>query len=280
MAGFHEWADGKPLLGAYRVERSDSAAVVCLLIDWRQHGEWYIVLCSPINHAPLAQIRKVQNGAGSTKLVWQYRPLKHDGANDQRVRYFRRRVGDVAVRISVPRRPQAVRRFLDDLYALLHDRLVADTLGRTPSGYAVLGKGGRPTRSIRHVRVGLDVAGDIAEPPARVNALTSRIIRDTRLTRHLKSLHDYRCQICGTRLELRFGQAYAEAHHLRPLGRPHNGLDTSGNVLILCPNCHVLCDLAAVSISGRGIRTVSGHRVSAAALEYHRGLVRQKRSAR
>ncbi len=33
LHGFHEWADGKPLVAAYEV-RSDDAALIALIIDW------------------------------------------------------------------------------------------------------------------------------------------------------------------------------------------------------------------------------------------------------
>jgi putative restriction endonuclease len=49
-----------------------------------------------------------------------------------------------------------------------------------------------------------------------------RIVRDTRQTRRIKELYDYRCQMCGERLEGLPGP-YAEAAHIRPLGTPHNG---------------------------------------------------------
>ena len=57
----------------------------------------------------------------------------------------------------------------------------------------------------------------------------------------VKRLHDFTCQICGTRLETPAG-AYAETCHIRPVGRPHNGPDVAENILCLCPNCHVLFD--------------------------------------
>ena len=117
------------------------------------------------------------------------------------------------------------------------------------------------------------VASDVATPPARVNAVVSRIVRDTSLTRQLKALHDHRCQICGTRLAITASQGYSEAHHLKPLGRPHDGPDTAANIVILCPNCHALCDNAALTLSRDTLPTVSTHEVGDEFLEYHNGLV-------
>ena len=72
--------------------------------------------------------------------------------------------------------------------------------------------------------------------------------RDTKQSRKLKELYDYTCQVCGIRLATPIG-AYAEGAHIRPLGEPHNGPDSSDNLLCLCPNHHVLFDLGAISLN-------------------------------
>jgi len=69
--------------------------------------------------------------------------------------------------------------------------------------------------------------------------------------RRIKGLYDYRCQMCGIRLEGLAGP-YAEAAHVRPLGAPHRGPDTADNILCLCPNHHVLFDHGGVAI-GEGL---------------------------
>ena len=76
----------------------------------------------------------------------------------------------------------------------------------------------------------------------------SRIVRDTAVSREVKELHEFQCQICGIRLECE-GGPYAEAAHIRPLGAPHHGPDVIGNVLCLCPNHHVLFDHGALAIA-------------------------------
>ena len=53
--------------------------------------------------------------------------------------------------------------------------------------------------------------------PERVATTVSRILRDSTLVAALKRRYDFRCQICGTRLELPNGYFYCEAHHIRPL---------------------------------------------------------------
>lgn len=114
-------------------------------------------------------------------------------------------------------------------------------------------------------------------PPRRERSVVLRIVRDTKASRSVKHIHDYKCQVCGLRLETTVGP-YAEGAHIRPLGRPHNGPDDSNNILCLCPNHHVLFDLGAFSIGNEleliglngKLRTEPTHVVSSEHLEYHR----------
>lgn len=100
-------------------------------------------------------------------------------------------------------------------------------------------------------------ASDIQEPkvPGRVLTQTYRVLRDTDLARKLKALHKGACQICGQGLRLRNGDIYSEAHHVQPLGNPHNGPDTADNIVVLCPNHHVLLDYGAVRLDAAKLRT-------------------------
>ncbi|MDB2310791.1 HNH endonuclease [Opitutales bacterium] len=80
-----------------------------------------------------------------------------------------------------------------------------------------------------------------AKKRARVTSTISRLVRDTEIARKVKELYGYRCQICSTLISTNRGP-YAEACHIKPLGRPHDGDDSEGNILCLCPNCHVGID--------------------------------------
>jgi hypothetical protein len=82
----------------------------------------------------------------------------------------------------------------------------------------------------------------------RQQLTVTRIVRGTKVGERVKRLHDFTCQICGTRLVTPAG-AYAETCHIKPLGRPHNGADVPENILCLCPNCHVLLNELAVWIN-------------------------------
>ena len=123
-------------------------------------------------------------------------------------------------------------------------------------------------------------AGD--EPPGgprRAVATVSRVIRDTAVTRDVKRLHRFRCQMCGTRVETPTGP-YAEAAHIRPLGRPHDGPDTLANVLCLCPTHHAAFDLYGVGVAADGaliglpgrLRAVPAHVLDPDCVQYRRDL--------
>lgn len=107
------------------------------------------------------------------------------------------------------------------------------------------------------------------EPPSRVHATTYRILRDTATARLLKADHNYCCQICGSTIELPEGTRYAEAHHVRPLGRPHNGPDIRENMVVLCPNHHAMCDYGVMRLSAEMLRVIEGHLVDPVFLAYH-----------
>jgi putative restriction endonuclease len=114
-------------------------------------------------------------------------------------------------------------------------------------------------------------------PAPRRLATTLRLVRDTAVTRQVKLLHNYHCQVCGERLASPAGP-YAEAAHIRPLGAPHHGPDTLANVLCLCPNHHVLFDLGSFGVADNGallglagqLRQHSRHVVAPEHLAYHR----------
>lgn len=120
------------------------------------------------------------------------------------------------------------------------------------------------------------IAIDISEPVSRSEARVNRIIRDTSLIQYLKRLHNGQCQRCNFRLDLPDGSAYSEGHHLQPLGRPHNGPDVPENVLILCPNCHALLDLAATHIDIDDLRIHPQHPIGQQFISYHNDYVQKK----
>ena len=131
-------------------------------------------------------------------------------------------------------------------------------------------------------------AGELPLPastqePDRVRSYTTRIVRDTLASEAVKEAHQHVCQACSTRIALP-GGAYAQAVHIRPLGRPHNGPDTADNILCLCPNCHALFDGWAFAIEDDGsligalsgtINEIEAHSVNREHLGYHREIYRE-----
>ncbi|WP_245575988.1 HNH endonuclease [Haloplanus natans] len=87
------------------------------------------------------------------------------------------------------------------------------------------------------------------EQPKRTETTTSRIIRNTDIVKELKETYDHECQVCGTSRQKRGGDGYAEGHHLKPLGEPHNGPDIKENILILCPNHHADFDYGRIAVN-------------------------------
>ncbi len=132
---------------------------------------------------------------------------------------------------------------------------------------------------INDVRQACDVAG----PPGRVLAVVSRIIRDTPLTIRLKHAYDYRCQVCNETIELALGCRYAEVHHIRPLGGDHNGMDVHENMLVLCPNHHVIFDLGQprfvsknrIAIGAREYELVMNHEIADSNIDHHNRRIAQ-----
>ncbi len=116
-------------------------------------------------------------------------------------------------------------------------------------------------------------ASDLAEPAQRQQTTTYRILRDTDKANRVKALHNYECQICGHTIHLPDGSRYAEAHHIRPLGKPHDGPDTMGNIVCVCPNHHAELDYGARPLSTKDLGTVPGHSIDEEYICYHNEVI-------
>lgn len=115
------------------------------------------------------------------------------------------------------------------------------------------------------------IAVDINEPIETQRAMvkTYRILRDTQLAREIKNTYKCKCQICYQTLMIGEDTPYAEAHHIKPLGTPHNGPDERGNIICVCPNCHVLLDYGAIILDPSQLVSDSAHKISVKYIEYH-----------
>lgn len=105
--------------------------------------------------------------------------------------------------------------------------------------------------------------------PSRIEITVSRFIRDTKLTKYLKNLHKNQCQLCAQPFHFENGQAYTEAHHIRPLGNPHNGPDIKENIIIVCPNHHAMCDFGGIKLDSKQVRQHEKHPIDEKNISYH-----------
>lgn len=112
---------------------------------------------------------------------------------------------------------------------------------------------------------------DYNDPPqtVRESYSVSRIIRDTTLSNAIKSIHKNKCQICGETITLDSEKTYSEGHHIVPLGAPHNGPDVAENIIVLCPNHHVMCDFGAIEIRISELYKHPKHSISIEYVNYH-----------
>jgi hypothetical protein len=112
----------------------------------------------------------------------------------------------------------------------------------------------------------LDLEGPL---PSRIETTIYRILRDTAMALKVKHLHNYKCQICGHTILLPGGGSYAEAHHIMPLGKKHNGPDVIGNILCVCPNHHAELDYGVSKITISALTCSKGHVVDSQYINYH-----------
>lgn len=95
--------------------------------------------------------------------------------------------------------------------------------------------------------------GEQAVP--RKDVLLRRVVRDTKRAVTLKELYNYQCQICSIWNEIGIEGFYAEAHHIQSRGKD-NGPDNHSNMIVLCPNHHVLFDYGIIAIDPEDGRTL------------------------
>lgn len=94
------------------------------------------------------------------------------------------------------------------------------------------------------------------------------IIRSQKLVDELKRLYQNTCQLCGQQLQISSGKYYSEVHHVKPLGRLHNGPDHKSNMLCVCPNHHALLDFFSIRLSP-DILLLNKHLVEKSHIDYH-----------
>ena len=147
-----------------------------------------------------------------------------------------------------------------------------------PTAVPTVRRGSR-TRARELEEIGRDLN---SSQVARTRREVEQQLRNTALAAALRRLYASQCMFCDSRVFVSISpeQFYAEAAHIRPLGRPHNGPDLPENMLVLCPNCHIQFDSGTLAITlvsktemrvtspaanhpleGRVVRTRKGHDV-------------------
>lgn len=128
---------------------------------------------------------------------------------------------------------------------------------------------GRGEYKITHVKPQIIVSADIGEITAaeRKEVTTTRVVRDTDLVSKLKTLYENKCQICSYSIDLG-SRYYSEGHHIQPLGTPHHGPDNINNIIIVCPNHHVLLDFGAIKLELSKLKLLK-HKIDPYFLNYH-----------
>lgn len=116
----------------------------------------------------------------------------------------------------------------------------------------------------------LSVKKDADEESIRIIRQKGIIIRDNNLVRSLKRLYENGCQLCGIKLQIGENIYYSEVHHIKPLGTPHNGPDKQGNMICVCPNCHVQLDLGGVELDIKTFMSLK-HEIDLEFITYHNG---------
>ena len=135
---------------------------------------------------------------------------------------------------------------------------------------------------LREPSLGEGEQAPFGDPPNRRELTGDRVVRDPANVIAVKALYDHQCQGCGERVETAAGP-YAEAAHIRPLGRPHDGPDAVSNMLCLCPNCHAAFDRGGWTVNERGevewlngrttqLHVKARHDLDREQLAYHRAL--------
>jgi hypothetical protein len=120
----------------------------------------------------------------------------------------------------------------------------------TPAGVAPTGAAKPSPSPAPAVDLGwLTVAGSEAAVEREISRRLEQK-RDQVLATKLKSLYEHRCMACGEAVVIGFDpeRHYAEAAHIKPLGKPHDGPDKPGNMLVLCANHHIQFDRGVLSI--------------------------------
>lgn len=147
-----------------------------------------------------------------------------------------------------------------------------------------LGKGIWALRDSIHTEITSDsilIAKELSKLkyPTRKLVEIYRIIRDTKEAKKIKELYNNKCQFCGFTIKIKRKNGntinYSEAHHIIPLGGYHHGSDDISNMIVLCPNHHVMLDYTTIKIIKKDIFVHEAHNISLNSIKYHNKMVKK-----
>ncbi|MBX9987166.1 HNH endonuclease signature motif containing protein [Priestia aryabhattai] len=84
--------------------------------------------------------------------------------------------------------------------------------------------------------------------PKKLRKNISLTNRNRLIVNQLKKLYEDKCQICSEQIEIANNKYYSEVHHIQPLGM-HDGPDIPENMIVLCPNHHIMFDQGVIRIN-------------------------------
>ena len=105
-----------------------------LFINWNGRDDgYYLVLFAQRKSKILAELHEVEQDSAGRKLVWTYVPRKKKGETDEtekreRRQRFEKLAGSLKQEIPLPAQGDAVDAFLEDMFRLARNRLVAEDL--------------------------------------------------------------------------------------------------------------------------------------------------------
>ncbi|MFX3675222.1 MAG: hypothetical protein ACE3JQ_12375 [Paenisporosarcina sp.] len=128
LSNFHQWANGKPIISAFDVNKPGQDRYYFLLIDWHRNNNFYLVIYAHNKSTTIAELNHTIEEDGATLLSWRYNPLKRDGKNDIRKSYYKQTFGSTTIKIPFPTSIEDMEIFLDQLFKLCHNRVRADRI--------------------------------------------------------------------------------------------------------------------------------------------------------
>ncbi|MFF9499052.1 HNH endonuclease [Streptomyces sp. NPDC014656] len=184
---------------------------------------------------------------------------------------------DRLLRRSHRARAKAVGLLRAKYFADVDQRLLFERVGL--GGYLTASGSTEDDSDVRAAKV-VAVTG----PVPRQATSGTRPVRDPDNVRDVKRWHEDLCQVCGEPLEVLLGR-YSEAAHIQGIGSPHDGPDTTANMLCLCPNHHRQFDGLGIYVDAQWevrrtkddsrvsqLRRDPRHRIGSGYVEYHRML--------